>query len=73
MMQVDAVLEEAVQALPFELPFQQVDRIEYMNEQRRAAQVGAVWREQFSVAGVVWREQCGVAGTHGDAGRVPAV
>ena len=33
--QVDTVLEEAVQALPEELPFQQVDRIEYMNEQRR--------------------------------------
>ena len=32
---VDAILEEAVQSLPDELPFQQVDRIEYMNAQKR--------------------------------------
>ena len=35
--QVDAILEEAVQSLPDELPFQQVDRIEYMNAQREHA------------------------------------
>ena len=32
---VDAILEEAVQSLPEELPFLQVDRIEYMNAHRR--------------------------------------
>ena len=32
-LQVDELLEEAVEALPKELPFQQVDRIEYMRHE----------------------------------------
>ena len=34
---VDEILEEAVLSLPSELPFQQVDRIEYMNAQRESS------------------------------------
>lgn len=34
---VDGELDRAIQALPEELPFQQVDRIEYMNAQLRAS------------------------------------
>ena len=41
------MLEEAVLALPKELPFEQVDRIEYMNEQRRAQTHTGSWKGIF--------------------------